>query len=55
MDEQKNAFFGDDGFFFADWLPVEVGGICFGKYEVEVCKGSKQRSFKLIKKSQSKC
>lgn len=25
MDEQKNAFFGDDGFFFADWLPVEVG------------------------------
>lgn len=25
MGEQKNAFFGDDGFFFADWLPVEVG------------------------------
>lgn len=25
MSEQKNAFFGDDGFFFADWLPVEVG------------------------------
>ena len=25
MSEQKNAFFGNDGFFFADWLPVEIG------------------------------
>ena len=40
MGEQKNAFFGDDGFFFADWLPVEVGEHAFvitkSKYVKEV-------------------
>ena len=25
MGNQKNAFFGNDGYFVADWLPVEVG------------------------------
>ena len=24
MGEQKNAFFGTDGFFLADWLPLEA-------------------------------